>query len=393
MTEQYEDPSDGFFEAPVPVSEPPRVHEGEQYSDEVTGTPRETLAPIPGRPSEPKVSEELTRPERPEPSGAHRLRKGMALQKNVLERLLGGGKSPDVWQATHPEFGSTLLKVVQDPTYPTAEIRRTDPIGFEVREKSFLEFETFHKKVMETLTPQRTGDGALLKLLDMGRTEEGRIFKVTKFLTHEVLASSGLLGRKSKDSHDPAPAINKIKANGWSSDKKLRLVKSVLLSLWQLHRHQFVHGDIKPANILVANTPAGYVARLIDYDNCFPSGSPFDATHIGGDPPYFSPERAEYQDGELKDVSMLTTSSDLFSLALVLHEVLSEKGKRPIWSIKSGTAEESCSAGGIPEYLPLGTGNTRLEQLLQACLRLNPSDRPSTYDLLVASGVYIEREA
>lgn len=393
MTEQYEDPSDGFFEAPVPVSEHPRVHKGEQYPEDVTDTPREPLSTIRVRPSEPKVSEELVVPERPEPSGAHRLRKGMALHKNVLERLLGGGKSPDVWQATHPEFGTTLLKVVQEPSYPAIEIRRIDPVGFEVREKAFLEFETFHKKVMETLTPQRTGDGALLKLLDMGRTEEGRIFKVTKFLTHEVLASSGLLGRKSKDSHDPAPAINKIKANDWSSEKKLRLVKSVLLSLWQLHRHQFVHGDIKPANILAANTPAGYVARLIDYDNCFPSGSPFDATLIAGDEPYFSPERSAYQHGELGDVSMLTTSSDLFSLALVLHEVLSQKRKLPNWNIKRGTAEESCSAGGIPDYLPLGTGNMRLEQLLKECLRLNPFDRPSTYDLLVASGVYIERES
>lgn len=390
MTEQYEDPADGFFDAPTPL---PSSGDGQFPEPGGSDPERIPLAPIKVRPVETTPEADLVLPERHVAVGVHRLRKGMALNRNVLENPIGGGKSTDVWQATHPEFGATLVKVVGEISYPTIEVKRVDPDMFAAREKSFIEFESFHKQVMETLSPQMPGDGALLKLLDMGRTDEGRIFKVAKFLSHEILSASGRLGRRARESLDPAPSINRIRANRLEAEQKLRLVRSALLSLWQLHRHQFVHGDIKPANILAVNTPAGYVARLIDYDNCFRSGHPFDATLIGGDETYFSPERADYQNGDLDDPSTLTTSSDLFSFALVMHQVFSDKAELPKWSIKRGTAEEACSAGGVPSYSSLGTGNARLEDLLTNCLRLDPNDRPSTYDLLVASGVYLERDA
>jgi hypothetical protein len=43
--------------------------------------------------------------------------------------------------------------------------------------------------------------------------------------------------------------------------------------------------------------------------------------------------------------------------------------------------------------MPLGTGNSQLEEMLKDCLRLDSDSRPSTYSLLVASGVYLERKA
>lgn len=390
MTEQYEDPSDGFFEAPAPLP----LSGDEQFPEPGSpGSERTPLAHIKVRPAETKADDDVVIPDRREPLGVHRLRKGMTLNRNVLENPIGGGKSTDVWQASHPEHGTTLVKVVGEISYPSIEVKRVDPDMFVAREKLFVEFETFHKQVMDTLAPQAPGDGALLKILDMGRTDEGRIFKVAKFLSHEILSTAGRLGRRSRDSIDPAPSIDRIKAHRFLPDQKLRLIRSSLLSLWQLHKHQYVHGDIKPANLLAVNTPSGYVARLIDYDNCFQSGHPFDATLIGGDETYFSPERADYQNGDLDDPTFLTMSSDLFSFSLVMHQVFSDKTELPKWSIKRGTAEESCSAGGVPSYSSLGTGNARLEELLKNCLRLEPSSRPSTYDLLIASGIYLEKDA
>jgi len=391
MSEQYEDPDDGFFEAPAPLPMGP-TDKDEQYPEgSKPPVDRVPLAPIKARPIETGSSDDVVRPERIEPSGAHRLRKGMVLNGNVLETPLGGGKSDDVWQASHKDLGPTLVKVVKEPAFPSIEIKRADPVAFDALQQVFESFESFHKMVMESLTPQLPGDGALLKPLDMGRTSEGRIFKVSKFLSHEEVTSTGRVAKRSKDSHDPAPPINKVKAYRWDANKKVRLVRSVLLSLWQLHKHGVVHGDIKPANILAVNTPSGYVARLIDFDNCFLSGSPFDSTLIGGDEPYFSPERAAYQDGDLENFEQLSTASDLFSLSLVLHEVLSSNEKKPNWSSGEGTAAERCTAGAFPKYLSLGTQNQFLEDLLKKCLRLNPDDRPTTYDLLVASGVYLER--
>jgi hypothetical protein len=391
MSEQYEDPDDGFFEAPAPLPMGP-TDKDEQYPEgSKPPVDRVPLAPIKARPIETGSSDDVVRPERIEPSGAHRLRKGMVLNGNILEAPLGGGKSADVWQASHPTLGATLVKVVQDPAFPTLDIKRADPATFAALQRTFEDFESFHKQVMESLTPQLPGDGALLKPLDMGRTSEGRIFKISKFLSHEEVTSTGRVARRSKDSRDPAPPIDKVKANKWDAERKLRLVRSALLSLWQLHKQNYVHGDIKPANILAVNTPSGYVARLIDFDNCFLSGSPFDSTLIGGDEAYFSPERAAYQDGDLDDASTLALSSDLFSLSLVMHKVFTEKGELPKWTLGKGNAGECCSKGGTPKYLPLGLHNDRLEELFKNCLRLNPNHRPTTYDLLVASGVYLER--
>lgn len=390
MTEQYEDPADGFFEAPAPA---PTDRKEQRPGGSDFETERIPLADIKVRVSTDSTPDDDVVLDRPEPKGAHRLRKGMVLNRNVLENPLGGGKSVDVWQASHPEHGPTLVKVVGEISYPSVDVKRLDPGAFVAKENAFLEFETFHQLVIDTLAPQAPGDGALLKLLDMGRTEEGRIFKVARFLSHEILSAGGRLGRRSKDALEPAPSIGKVKAHRWDPEQKMRLVRSVLLSLWQLHKHDIVHGDIKPNNILAVNTPTGYVARLIDYDNCFLSGNPFDATLIGGDETYFSPERAAYQEGDLEDISRLTTASDLFSLSLVLHQVLSEGASLPRWSIKRGSAEESCSAGGAPTYMPLGTGNSQLEEMLKVCLRLDSDSRPSTYSLLVASGVYLERKA
>ena len=108
MTEQYEEPGDGFFEPPAPLPPP----EGGQFPERFDpGRERSPLASIKVRPTGPKPSDDVDTA-RPEPTGLRRLSKGMILNGNTLVAAIGGGKSPDVWQASHPEHGVTLVKVV-----------------------------------------------------------------------------------------------------------------------------------------------------------------------------------------------------------------------------------------------------------------------------------------
>jgi hypothetical protein len=390
MTGQYEE---GYFPAPTPEEEaidqrfPERVGE---VSD------RPPLAEIKVRAKDDKSSDGDTEEEVTEKGlGAHRLKKGMVISGHTLLEPMGGGKSLDIWRASHPKHGNTFVKVISDITFPSVGMKHTDPEAFASVERVFVNFEGLHQMVLADLQEKSQGDGALVVPLEMGRTAEGKIFKISPLLTDESFdESSGKATKRSKESASPALSLSSksVKCNKWSADHKVRFIRSALLALWQLHGRGYVHGDIKLANLLVVNSPNGPLARLIDFDNCYPSGAPLDSSLIGGDETYFSPERADYYEGDLDDPSILTIASDLFSLALVFHQAFSEKQELPKWSIAGGSASDSSSAGGIPTFSNLGTGNPGLENLLRDCLKKDPHYRPSTRSLLASSGVYISKE-
>jgi serine/threonine-protein kinase len=90
----------------------------------------------------------------------------------------------------------------------------------------------------------------------------------------------------------------------------ISIIRNCLAGLGALHRHNIVHGDIKPANIMIKRTGS---AKIVDMGSAFEVESP---------PPirlftlsYASPEALERRE--------LTPRSDLASLGYVLIELLS----------------------------------------------------------------------
>src|SRR5690348_10066321 len=100
-------------------------------------------------------------------------------------------------------------------------------------------------------------------------------------------------------------------------DEAIRIARQVAQALQYAHSHGVVHRDIKPENILL--TPDGNtlvadfgIARPLD------SGGANPLTAVGlvvGTPSYMSPEQATG--------SALDGRSDIYSLACVVHEMLS----------------------------------------------------------------------
>jgi hypothetical protein len=388
MSDQYEE---GYFPAPAAVEEVIDQRLPEPIGGLVDRAP---LAEIKVRAKEEK-EEASPEAELEKGLGAHRYKKGMVVGGHTLVEPMGGGKSLDIWRATHPKLGNTFVKVISDITFPSPGMKHTDPEAFASVERVFVNFEALHQMVLADLTEKTHGDGALVVPFEMGRTSEGKIFKISPLLTNESFdESSGKASKRSKESASPAISLSSksLKCNKWTSNHKVRFIRSALLGLWQLHGRGYVHGDIKPANLLVVNSPNGPLARLIDFDNCYPSGAPLDTSLIGGDETYFSPERADYYEGDLSDPSQLRVASDLFSIALVFHQAFSEKQELPKWSVSRGSASDACSAGGEPSYKPLGTENARLENLLRECLKKDHFFRPTTRSLLASSGIYIGKE-
>ncbi len=98
------------------------------------------------------------------------------------------------------------------------------------------------------------------------------------------------------------------------------LGRQIALGMAAAHAQGVVHGDLKPANILV--TPAG-VVKVVDFGMARRSAPPGEATAlwdpgpaggISGTPAYMAPEQARGEPA--------TPASDVFSLGVMLYELV-----------------------------------------------------------------------
>jgi serine/threonine protein kinase len=155
------------------------------------------------------------------------------------------------------------------------------------------------------------------------------------------------------------------------------------------HQKKVLHRDIKPANILFA---ADGTPRLVDFNVSFSgiAGRAGAAVYFGGSLAYMSPEQIEISlsiDGG-RSAEELDRSSDLYSLGMVLWEML--HGSRP-WINSNRPASWTEALNHELELRqrplkPIATAKESvpspslrvLEHSLQACLNVEPTQRPAS---------------
>ncbi|KAI3974962.1 hypothetical protein MKX01_005073 [Papaver californicum] len=151
---------------------------------------------------------------------------------------------------------------------------------------------------------------------------------------------------------------------------------SALIFLHTNNPHSIIHGDLKPANVLL---DANFVSKLGDFGICrlIPQGesssgssTPFCRTHPKG--------TLVYMDPEFLGTGQLTTKSDVYSFGIVLLRLLT--GRPAMGLVKE--VEYALDNGNLSDVLDESAGNwpfvqaKQLAQLALSCCQMHRRGRP-----------------
>lgn len=197
----------------------------------------------------------------------------------------------------------------------------------------------------------------IARLLDGGVTDEGLQFLVMEYVHGE-------------------PIDRYCEARGLGLKQKLDLFCHICDAVAFAHRNLVIHRDLKPDNILVddAGTP-----KLLDFGIAKLVESDLSAQQTLTSERLFTPE---YASPEQLSGQAMSTATDVYSLGVVLHELVT--GKRP-FALAGKPPLEVLRIVSTQELPRARASNTPydLDCIIRKCLRKQPGERYVSVSALV----------
>jgi serine/threonine-protein kinase len=261
--------------------------------------------------------------------------------KYLLEARLGIGGMGTVYRARH------LL------------IDR--PVAVKVLNQRFVEDEAARTRFRrEARAAGRLQHTNAVTVTDFGESPDGYVYLVMELLEGRTLRD--ILAKEAP--LDPARSVS--------------LMMQISAAVAAAHEAGIIHRDLKPANIFVvqrAEVPA--VVKVLDFGiaklaaESFDEDDPMPLTQVGamiGTPRYMSPEQC--------DGAELTPAADVYSLGVILYEMLTGtvpfSGSTPLSIAMKHTSEMPRLPREFVSSIP-----QPLEQVVLHTLEKRPQDRPA----------------
>jgi eukaryotic-like serine/threonine-protein kinase len=260
--------------------------------------------------------------------------------KYRLDERLGVGGMGTVYRATHLLIDRPVAVKVLNPRFVEDEAAQA----------------RFRREARAAGRLQHTNAVAVT---DFGRAEDGYVYIVMELLEgvtlREVLAREAPL--------DTARAVS--------------MMLQVSAAVAAAHEAGIIHRDLKPANIFIMQRPhAPAIVKVLDFGIAKLAAEALDdddhltLTQVGvmiGTPRYMSPEQC--------DGAKLTPAADVYSLGIILYEMLTSVTPFSGTSPLAVALKHSSEAPKPPREL-VHTIPPALEEIILHALEKKPSDRP-----------------